>query len=108
MVQWGTRHRSEKALLPYGDQAYFIRRKDYDDVGGFRPIPLMEDYEFLLRVRSVAKERVRIADGPGTTTSARRWLKRGYIRTTGFNTFILAAYHCGVSPETLARWYYGK
>ena len=27
---------------------------------------------------------------------------------TGMNTLLIMAYKCGVSPETLARWYYGK
>jgi rSAM/selenodomain-associated transferase 2 len=30
----------------YGDSGIFIRRKNYEQLGGFRPIPLMEDYAF--------------------------------------------------------------
>jgi hypothetical protein len=38
-------------------------------------------------------------------TSARRWRKRGVIRTTILNQIVIAGYFLGVSPQTLARWY---
>lgn len=31
----------------------------------------------------------------------------GFLRTCLVNQAILAAWACGVSPDTLARWYYG-
>ena len=40
--------------------------------------------------------------------SARRWQRMGFLRTCLVNQAILAAWACGVSPETLARWYYGR
>lgn len=39
--------------------------------------------------------------------SARRWHRLGFLRTCLVNQAILAAWACGVGPNTLADWYYG-
>ena len=49
--------------------------------------------------------RVQVLD-TAVVTSARRWLRKGIWWTTIFNQFIISAWHLGVSPFTLARWYY--
>jgi len=87
--------------LPYGDQALFLTRQTYERVGGFPPIPLMEDYVFVRRLRRLG----RIAIAPAeVTTSARRWLREGIWRTTLHNQLSLLAYHFGTPPERIAAW----
>lgn len=39
----------------YGDSAIFVRRSVYADLGGFRPWPLFEDYEFSTRLRRAGR-----------------------------------------------------
>ena len=84
---------------PWGDQAQFIAR---DVFPGFREIPIMEDYALARRMKRAG----RTAILPLTVrTSGRRFLELGRVRTATLNWLIIAAYHLGVSPERLAKWY---
>ncbi len=94
--------RSHWLQLPYGDQALFLSRKNFQAVGGFPELPIMEDFQF---VRSLQKLG-RIAIIPqAATTSGRRWQKFGLIRTTLLNQIVIAAFYLGVPPDTIAKWY---
>ncbi|RMG34903.1 MAG: glycosyltransferase [Planctomycetota bacterium] len=91
--------------LAYGDQAIFVRRDLFEAVGGFPEWPLMEDVGLMQRLRR-ARVRPVLLDGP-VVVSARRWQRCGVVRQTLRNWSLLAAYFCGVSPRTLARFYDG-
>jgi hypothetical protein len=41
--------------LAHGDQALFVRRDVFDAMGGYREWPLMEDIEFVRRLRRAGK-----------------------------------------------------
>jgi len=70
--------RTRLTRCPWGDQAQFIRRETFLEVGGFNEMPLMEDYDFAIRM----KRRGQTAILPMTfTTSGRRFLRKGLIRT---------------------------
>ena len=102
-IERGVLWRSHALGLPYGDQALFMRADTFAEMGGFREMPLMEDYEMLCRLR----RRGRIAIAPAKVmTSARRWLRLGMWRTTLLNQIIVAGYVLGVSSVRLARLYY--
>jgi rSAM/selenodomain-associated transferase 2 len=91
--------------LPYGDQAIFVRTKTFAEMGGFADMPIMEDYEFVRRL----KRRGSVVVLPlQLTTSSRRWQKLGVIQTAVLNFFVIIAYHTGVSPSRLAGWYGGR
>jgi len=94
--------RSRLLKLPYGDQAIFVRRDLFEELGGFREIPIMEDVELVKRMRRLG--RLKILDLP-VITSSRRWEKEGWMRTTVRNLTLLFLYHLGVSPERLYRFY---
>ena len=84
---------------PWGDQAQFIRRTDFD---GFAEIPIMEDYELAIRM----KRRGRVAILPlRVRTSGRRFLEKGVIRTTATNWQTIIRYRLGANPDDLARTY---
>lgn len=51
IMVWTANVRAALFKLPYGDQAYFVRRRDYQEVGGFADIPLMEDVDLLRRYK---------------------------------------------------------
>jgi hypothetical protein len=89
----------------YGDQSLFILKRDFNRHGGFRDIALMEDVELSLRLRRNGG--ITLVDPP-VLPSARRHAKRGSLRTSLFNLWITAAFRCGVSPDRLHRWYYGR
>jgi len=88
--------------LPYGDQGLFVRRAVFQRMGGFRPIPLMEDVEFVGRLKREGRIK-HLKDE--MVTSARRWEREGWWRRTLGNLGLLALYYVGVSPERLARRY---
>lgn len=44
--------------MPYGDQAYFVRRSEWEQVGGFANVPLMEDVDLLYRYRALRRKTV--------------------------------------------------
>jgi rSAM/selenodomain-associated transferase 2 len=87
--------------LPYGDQAFAVRRDVFDRLGGFADIPLMEDLELARHARRVG----RIVRLPlEVATSARRF-ERHPLRARVMTTTLPVLYRVGVSPERLARWY---
>lgn len=94
--------RSRFLQMPYGDQAIFLRRDTFWEMGAFSPIPIMEDFEFIRRL----KRRGRIATASAAVrTSPRRWRQVGVGRTWLINQLIIAAYFMGVPTERLALWY---
>ncbi len=87
--------------LPYGDQALFVRARDFADLGGFPPLPVMEDHEFSQRCRRLGS----LETVPATArSSARAWHRHGLVRTTLTNAAVIAGYRIGVPPERLAVW----
>ena len=91
--------------LPYGDQALFVRRSVYERLGGFAPIPLLEDVEFVRRLR---REGGLALQPQRAFTSPRRWERHGLWGTTLRNWSVLALYAAGFSPGRLARLYQGS
>ncbi len=78
LVEWGTRLRSVWRQLPYGDQAIFLHRNALREVGGIKPLSVMEDFDLVCRLRQIG--RVRISDLPAIT-SARKCMAQGTWRT---------------------------
>ncbi len=96
--------RSRWLGMPYGDQALFVPRHHFRTAAGFSKLPIMEDFEFVRRLKRWG----RIALAPATVlTSARRWERLGVLRATLLNQAIILAYLFGVSPARLASWYRG-
>lgn len=89
----------------YGDQSLFVRRDVFLQLGGFAPIPLMEDVEFSRRLRRAGK--IVLLDPP-MRSSPRRQIEQGAWRVTLRNLFFLIAFRCGISAEGLHRWYYRR
>jgi len=88
--------------LPYGDQGLFARREVYAGIGGFRPLPLMEDVDL---VRRLARAGPLAFPAARAFTSARRVERRGLFATSARNLWLLALYAAGVGPDRLARLY---
>jgi rSAM/selenodomain-associated transferase 2 len=88
--------------LPYGDQGIFVRRAVFNNMGGYRDFPLMEDVEFIRRLKR--EGRIVLLD-QAITTSARRWNRQGIFFTSFRNIILLALYFMGVSPKQLVKWY---
>jgi len=94
--------RSRLTGVATGDQAIFVRRTVFARLGGYPPLPLMEDVAFcraLKRTGRLACLRATVV------TSARRWERHGLVRTVLLMWGLRAAYYAGVSPARLARVY---
>ncbi|MGA2331051.1 MAG: TIGR04283 family arsenosugar biosynthesis glycosyltransferase [Syntrophales bacterium] len=103
LIEKAASFRSRVTRIPYGDQTIFIRKRDLRDLGGFRDIPIMEDVEFMQRIKK-RKGKICII-GRAVRTSPRRWEKEGVVYTTLRNWLILSLYLFGVRPEKLIRFY---
>ncbi len=87
--------------LPYGDQGLLISRSLYDISGGFQAIPLMEDVDLCRKLRG----KLMMLDG-FASTSAKRQISKGWIKSGFGNFWILTLYFLGKSPDDLFKKYY--
>ncbi len=101
-VEWGVNWRSRFCQMPYGDQAIFLTKQVFQQIGSFPELPIMEDFELMRRLRSTGK--IVIIPVP-VVTSARRWLQKGVFKTTLLNQIVIIAYLLGISPKRLHSWY---
>jgi len=95
--------RSRLNRIPYGDQAIFIRREYFNEIGGYEQIPLMEDVELMKRIRKSGKKIKIFYDR--VVTSPRRWEREGVLYCTFRNYTNQFLYFLGVSPHKLVNWY---
>jgi rSAM/selenodomain-associated transferase 2 len=101
LLEWAVAWRCRLFALPYGDQGLVISRRLYERLGGFKPIPLMEDVEL---VRRIGRSRLTMLDARAVT-SAERYRRGGYLRRSARNALCLALYLLGVPPGRIARLY---
>ena len=87
--------------LPYGDQGLLIPRRLYDAIGGYKPLPLMEDVDL---VRRLGRKRTVILR-TAALTSAARYKRDGYGRRIIRNLTCLSLYYMRVPVPVIARLY---
>jgi rSAM/selenodomain-associated transferase 2 len=103
--RWLTRFCAWIRLLGfyYGDSGIFVRRSVYQALDGFRPIPVMEDWDFVRRLERFGRTCC-IADPP-LVTSSRRFAGRNPLEIIYGLFRIHALYWLGVSPDRLLKLY---
>lgn len=85
-----------------GDQAIFVRKALFEEIGGFPEQPLMEDIE----ISKLLKRQGRPACiNEKVTTSGRRWLTRGVWRTIWLMWRLRFSYWRGMPADQIARAY---
>ncbi len=89
--------------LLYGDSGVFVRRDVYQQIGGFKPLPLFEDLEFVRRLKKSGKL-VRVKSE--ITTSSRRFENRPFLPVFFRWVMFQCLYWIGISPYRLARSYH--
>ena len=105
---WGTiisrmmNLRSRLSSIATGDQALFVRRPIFEQMGGFADMPLMEDIEFSRRLKRKGATAALTAT---VTTSFRRWERHGPLRTILLMWTLRFLYWIGISPSHLVEWY---
>ena len=88
--------------IVYGDQALFVRRRIFLDLGGFPPVRFMEDVAFS---RVLSRRGRMVVLSHRVHVSLRRWRKAGIVRQTVRNWSLLALAAAGVHPDRLAAFY---
>jgi len=87
--------------LPYGDQGLLIPKRLYDEIGGFRPLALMEDVDL---VRRLGRRRT-VMLRSRAVTSAERFRRQGYVRRSARNLLCLTLYSLRVPAHVIGRIY---
>jgi rSAM/selenodomain-associated transferase 2 len=94
--------RSRWSGLATGDQAMFVRRTVFTQVGGFADIPLMEDLDLSRRLKRIG--RMAALRDP-LVTSFRRWERQGPLKTILLMSGLRFLYWLGANPARLSLWY---
>lgn len=87
--------------LPYGDQGLLIPRRLFDEVGGYRNMPIMEDVDL---VRRLGRRRI-VQLEADAVTSAARFQRDGYLARSLRNQICLALYRVGVPAQRIQQMY---
>ncbi len=103
LIEWMVHWRTRFTRVPYGDQAIFMRRRFFTDLGGYRKLPLMEDVDLMRRARQ-AQGQMRII-ATKALTAARRWEKEGVVYCTLRNWILMLLYLGGVPVRKIERYY---
>lgn len=93
--------RSRTWGLPYGDQGLLISRGFYENLGGYGPLPLMEDVDL---VRRIGRPNL-VPLAADAVTSARRYERDGWLRRPLRNLTCLSLFLVGASPQFVTRFY---
>lgn len=102
IVEIFTNLRSSLLKLPYGDQGLFMEKKIFHELGGFSHMPIMEDFELVLRLRRRGRL---VTLNSAVLTSGRRWQQFGVLRTTLINQIIILGFFAGLSSSKLKAIY---
>ena len=102
LFSWANHVRTRWLRIYYGDSAVFVRRETYVTLGGFRSLPIFEDYDFVRRLERAA--RTTYVRHVIVRASARRF-GAAPIRTLMIWILLQILYSMGVSAQTLALLY---
>jgi rSAM/selenodomain-associated transferase 2 len=97
MVAW----RCRTFGLPYGDQGFLISRDFYDQLGGYKNIPIMEDVELVTKIKNHRLVQLPV----NAVTSAEKFKRDGYFMRSARNLFCLALYFAGLPPSYITALY---
>lgn len=101
LVEWGVALRCMLFRLPYGDQGLLMPQRLYNSLGGFQPLPLLEDVDI---IRRLGRSRTIILRAQAVT-SAIRYKRDGYLLRIGRNLSCLALYRLHVPTHIIQRIY---
>ena len=99
MMNW----RSRLSGIATGDQAIFIKKPLFEQLGGYPQQALMEDVELCKRLKAIGKPACLRSK---VITSTRRWQQYGTWRTIGLMWHLRFDYWRGVSADNIKQRYY--
>ena len=88
-----------------GDMGIFVKKDVFEQMEGYKKIPIMEDMDFCKRLKKmgdivILPQRI--------STSTRRWEDEGKIKNLIRNWLLQIGWTFGINPKILARWYHFK
>ena len=95
--------RAKVGRIVFGDQGMFFTRSLFAAIGGFPPLPIMEDYELSLRLK--ARHIPPVVVKSPIVASVRRFEAGGPWRVGIQMYYLRHLYRKGVSPQALAQRY---
>lgn len=101
LIETGVSLRCALFRLPYGDQGLLIPAHLFREIGGYRPMPLMEDVDI---IRRLGRRRIVLLRSRAITSAA-RYHRDGYGRRVVRNLSCLALYFMWVPVDRIARHY---
>lgn len=106
VIRWGSNWRLRRRNIAFGDQGMYMTAKVYDKVGGFRAIPLMEDYDLSIRLKQLGYT-FQVADQP-IYASSRRFDQTGGLRLLIRMQYCQWLFRRNVPIERINEIYYRK
>jgi len=101
LLEMGVGMRCAFLRFPYGDQGLLIPRRLYTALGGYSPLPFMEDVDLVRRLGRKQLVMLRSA----AVTSAVRYKRDGYISRSLRNFACVSLFYLRVPAKTLLRLY---
>lgn len=101
MMNW----RSRLSGIATGDQAIFVSKHDFKQIGGYPDIALMEDIGLCQRLNKLSAP---VCLRAKVITSSRRWEDNGICKTILLMWWLRTGFFLGVAPATLAKLYYQR
>mgnify|MGYP003953915597 CR=1 FL=1 len=95
--------RSNLFKRPYGDQGLLINRYLYNQIGGYRPLHIMEDLDLIERLSKKVKLR---SLGIPLYVDNRRWENINIINQAWKNASLRQRWRAGASSKSLSIKYY--
>lgn len=83
-----------------GDQAIFVRRKVFAQLGGFRDMDTFEDVDFSRRLAGMGRL---VTLDPPVISSARRFAGQGPFRQSVADAWLMGRYWLGATPQRLDK-----
>jgi rSAM/selenodomain-associated transferase 2 len=101
IYSWFTKF--DSIFTTFGDQAIVVRRSFFNELGGFPNLSIFEDVEFFRKAR---KTKTIFKLPSFVITSARRFEKRGILKTQLLNGFYMLGYLVGINPDNIYSKYF--
>ncbi len=102
IVAWSMNKRSRWTGIATGDQALFLDKPVFEQLGGFAEISLMEDIELTSRLRKLGKP---YCSNSKVISSGRRWISFGIIKAILLMWSLRLRYFFGTDPDELEPLY---
>lgn len=101
--QWFSNLRVSLRKIAFGDQGIFIKRELFEEIGGYKEIPLMEDYQLSidLKARGIYPKLVNLP----IWSSPIRFKKNGIIRNIIKMQYLQSQYRKGADIWEIAEKY---